>query len=353
MYNIFSSFRDAVNWGTLLTSLLLIQPVSCQSCNPTSNTGFGLGAHTLEPASNVSTAPPTGPYGVGISFKTYCFEDRSLTISYWYPAKPEAGSSPYVSSGGIVGEAYEDAPVDSSSAPYPLIIFSSGLGAVNDAYYFYCQNLASHGYVVASAQHLDARNANTTTNLTLLALVATFALTGNTNDAVIEEYSEWFRETQFALTYRPQEIEFNLEQALTAADEPSSQFYGIIDKDNIGMTGHSIGGFYTNVIGGGEPIYCDYIMTPAEMDPNNPIVASISPCAFPARQELSGPFALHDSRIKAILPLAAPSFLTKDQIARAATQIQVPLMIITGDNFTSETTQWIQEAVYDNAVGPS
>ncbi|KAM0814144.1 putative Alpha/beta-hydrolase [Seiridium cardinale] len=353
MHSVVPRLMGVVNFWALLASFLVVRSVASQSCNSTSNTGFGLGAHTIPPATNVSTAPSTGPYEVGISFETYCFENRSLTVSYWYPAKPGNDSIRYVSSGGIAGDAFEDAAIDSSDAPYPLIVFSSGLAAVNDAYYFYCQNLASNGYIVASAQHLDARNANTTTVPALLALAAVDALAGNTNDAVITEYTEWFRETQFALTYRPQEIQFNLEQALAAADNSSSKFYGTIDKENIGMTGHSIGGFYTNVIGGGMPIYCDYPMTPAEMDPENPILASVSPCAFPARQNLSGPFALHDSRIKAIVPLAAPSFLTKTQIARAATQIEIPMMMITGDNFTSETTQWIQEAVYNNAAGPS
>ncbi|KAK6064277.1 hypothetical protein SCUP515_11875 [Seiridium cupressi] len=253
-----------------------------------------------------------------------------LTVSYWYPAKPETDSIRYVSSGGIAGDAFEDAAIDSSDAL-----------------------TASNGYIVASAQHLDARNANTTTVTALLALAAVDALAGNTNDAVITEYTEWFRKTQFALTYRPLENEFNLNQALAATDNSSSRFYGRIDKESIGMTGHSIGGFDTNVIGGGMPIYCDYPMTAAEMDPENPILTSVSPCAFPARQNLSGPFALYDSRIKTIVPLAAPSFLTKTQITRAATQIEIPMMMITGNNFSSETTQWIQEAVYNNAAGPS
>ncbi|KAI1346172.1 alpha/beta-hydrolase [Xylaria sp. FL0043] len=340
-------FTYAVIFSSVLVDLALGQ--SCAQAD----LSFGLGAHDIEPLDSVATADPTGPYDVGITFKTYCSDDRNLTISIWYPATPEDESSPYVSSGGIVGQAYEDAPLDASGGPYPLILFSAGLGAVNDAYYFYVQNLVSHGYVVTSAQHLDARNANTTTNVTLQLIAGVDALAGDTNDAVITLYTDWFRETQFAFTYRSQEIEFNLNQTLNLAGDSSSIFYGNIDTDNIGMTGHSLGGFFTNLIGGGAPVYCDYVMLPGEDDPNNPLLASVSPCAFEAVQELSSPLALHDSRVKAIIPLAAPSFLTKDQIARSAAEIQIPVMVMTGDNFTSETTEWIQEAVYTNAQGPA
>ncbi|KAH8655445.1 Alpha/Beta hydrolase protein [Xylariales sp. PMI_506] len=334
--------------------LLPYASAQAQSCTAPISTPFGLGGLIIPPANNVATAAPTGPYKVGVSFGTYCFEGRSLTLSYWYPASPAAGAAPYVSAGGILGKAVKDAPVDTSGGPYPLIVFASGLGAWEDAYYFYVQNLASHGYFVVSAKHLDATNANITSNVIDLALAAVDAAAGDTNDAVLEEYTEWFRDTQFALTYRPQEIEFGLNQTIYQATvNQSSPFYGVVDTDNIGMSGHSLGGFYTNVIGGGLPLYCDYIMTPAQMDPTWPVVSDISPCAFPARQSLSGPFALHDPRIKAIAALAAPSFLTKTQIARSAAQIEVPMLVLTGDNTTAETTLWIQEDAYDNAAGPS
>ncbi|KAI0970452.1 alpha/beta-hydrolase [Xylaria arbuscula] len=342
-----SGFRSAA-----VLSLVVIDLVLCQTCAP-ADLSFGLGAHDLEPLDGVATADPTGPYGIGITLQTYCSDDRNLTVSIWYPATPENGSSPYVSSGGIVGQAYEDAPLNSSGGPYPLILFSAGLGAVHDAYYFYVQNLVSHGYVVTSAQHLDARHANTTTNITLELVAAADALAGDTNDAVITLYTDWFRETQYAFTYRSQEIELNLNKTLELADDSSSIFYGNIDKDIIGMTGHSLGGFFTNIVGGGAPVYCDYVMLPGEDDPSNPLLASVSPCAFEEVQNLSSPLALHDSRVKAIIPLAAPSFLTKDQIARSAAQIQIPVMVMTGDNFTSETTEWIQKAVYNNSQGPA
>ncbi|KAI1488763.1 alpha/beta-hydrolase [Biscogniauxia mediterranea] len=355
--------RSIVRLLTLTSVFFPAVSAITTSCDPTFNTGFGLGAHTLPPASNVSTADPTGPYQVGVRFETYCLDGRGVTLNYWYPALPVAGSSPYVSAGGIVGKAVRDAPVDSSGGPYPLIVFSPGLAAVDDGYYFYTQNLASSGYVVVSIQHLDARNANVTTNKMALALAAIDAAAGNTIDAVVEEFTDFFRETQFALTYRPQEISFALDQAIRASSSSSSSssynntssspFRGLIDTDKIGMSGHSLGGFYTNIVGGGMPIYCDYAMTAAERDPEYPVLSEVSPCAFPARQNQSGPFALHDARIKAVISLAAPTFLTRTQLPRSAAQIRTPMMTITGDNRTSETTSWVQRAIYEAAAGPS
>ncbi|KAI1764867.1 alpha/beta-hydrolase [Hypoxylon sp. FL1150] len=341
--------------GVLTVATAFFSGVSAieTSCDPSFNTGFGLGGATFPPAANVSTADPIGPYQVGVSFETYCFEGRGVTLNYWYPALPAAGSSPYISAGGVVGKAVKDAPVDSSNGPYPMILFSPGLAAVDDAYYFYTQNLASNGYVVVSVQHLDARTANITTKEYALILAALDAAAGNTIDAVIEEYTDFFRETQYALTYRPQEIEFAIDQTIQSTQNSSSPWYGIIDTDNIGMSGHSLGGFYTNIVGGGMPIYCDYVMTPAQLNADNPILSEVSPCAFPARQNLTGPFALHDARVKAIIALAAPTFLTRTQLARSAAQVTVPMMTITGDNFTAETTAWVQRDIYESAAGPS
>ncbi|GAP87962.1 putative dienelactone hydrolase [Rosellinia necatrix] len=351
MYDAVSRLRG-LKPAVILTALILINSALCQTCAQ-ADLSFGIGARDLEPLDNVATADPTGPYGVGITFETYCSDDRNLTVSIWYPATPEDGSSPYVSSGGIVGRAYEDAPLDPSGGPYPLILFSAGLGAVHDAYYFYLQNLASHGYVVTSAQHLDARRANTTASAALQLIAAADALAGNTNDAVITLYTDWFRETEYAFAYRPQEIGLNLDRTLALAGDPGSRFYGSVDAGRVGMTGHSLGGFFANVVGGGAAVHCDYAMRPGEGDPGNPLLASASPCAFGAVRALPGPRALRDGRVGAVLPLAAPSFLAKDQIARSAAAIGVPVMVMTGDNFTSETTAWIQRAVYENVAAPA
>lgn len=141
-------------YGTLVKQLFLIATVFFS----VASAAFGLGGIPLPPISPpIQTANATGPYKVGVRHQSYAFQGRSLTFFWWYPASTISGSSPYISNGGIRGEAVENAPLDRSGGPYPLIMFSPGLGAYNDAYYFYTQNLASNGYIVVSVEHFDTK----------------------------------------------------------------------------------------------------------------------------------------------------------------------------------------------------
>ncbi|KUJ06849.1 alpha/beta-hydrolase [Mollisia scopiformis] len=315
---------------------------------------FGLGGIPLQPASPpVLTANKTGPYNVGVRQDSYMSQSRNLTRYWWYPAQAVNDSTPFVSAGGIQGESVLNAPVDSSGGPYPLILFSPGLGAYADAYYFYVQNLASHGYVVVSLEHYDTKSALPTSDLPLRALAEVYQSEDQGSDAVEVTYTEWFRSTQFALTYRAQEIKAGLLTALLHISRSSSPFFGAVDITNIGMSGHSLGAFYTLLVGGGMPIFCDYNMTAAELDPDTYNITEISPCAFPARHNLSGPFELENATIKAIIPLAAPMFIQESQLARAASKMHVPMMVLTGDDLQEESTRTPQRTVYENSKGES
>ncbi|KAE9365629.1 alpha/beta-hydrolase [Stipitochalara longipes BDJ] len=314
---------------------------------------FGLGGIFLPPASPpVPTANKTGIYSVGVKQASYMAQGLNLTYYWWYPAHPASNSTPYVATGGVYGQAVQDAPLDRSGAPYPLIIFSSGLAAYADAYYFYCQNLASHGYVVASLSHYDTKLAVPTSNATLRAIATYYQEQDDGSRAVELTYTEWFRNTQFAQTYRTQEIEAGLNTVLLAGANPLSPFFGAINLLNIGLSGHSLGAFYTLLVGGGFSIYCDYNLTATELNPNASLIIDISPCAFPARRTQLGPFANYDIRIKAIIPLAAPFFIPETvQIARAAAKVNTPMMIITGDDLELESTRLPQWTTFENAAG--
>jgi predicted dienelactone hydrolase len=314
---------------------------------------FGIGGITLPAAvPPIQTANKTGPYQVGVKQSTYISQGRNLTLYWWYPACTPCGSTPFVSTGGISGEAVQDAPLDRSGAPYPLIIFSSGLGAYSDGYYFYTQNLASHGYIVVSLSHYDTKLAVPTSNSTLREIAAEYQAEDNGSAAVELTYTEWFRTTQLAQIYRAQEIESGLNTVLLESLRPLSPFLASIDITNIGLSGHSLGAFYTLLVGGGFPIYCDYNLTATELNPNASLITQISPCAFPARQAQLSPFANHDLRFKAVVPLAAPFFIPENaQIARAAAKITTPMLIITGDDLKLESTRVPQYTTYTNAAG--
>jgi predicted dienelactone hydrolase len=336
--------KDNFLWKLLLFTTTLIPEVSAQ---------FGLGGISLPAASPpIATANKTGPYSVGVKQSSYIAEGRNQTLYWWYPAHPASNSTPFVSAGGIYGQAVQNAPLDRSGAPYPLIIFSAGLGAYADGYYFYTQNLASHGYIVVSLSHYDTKTAIPTSNTTLRTIAAYYQAHNDGSKAVELTYTEWFRNTQLGQTYRTQEIEAGLNTVLLAGFNPLSPFFGAVDILNIGLSGHSLGAFYTLLVGGGLPIYCNQPMSATELNPNASLIIDISPCAFPARKAQLGAFANHDIRIKAIVPLAAPFFIPEDaEIARAAATVTTPMMIITGDDLQLESTRAPQWTTYQNAAG--
>ena len=54
---------------------------------------------------------------------------------------------------GIRTHAIPDAPACVQHAPYPVVIFGHGNGAPRGAYSFFCEEIASQGYVVAMVMH--------------------------------------------------------------------------------------------------------------------------------------------------------------------------------------------------------
>ena len=97
---------------------------------------------------------------------------------------------------------------------------------------------------------------------------------------------------------------------------------------------------------------CYQPMSATELNPNASLIMDISPCAFPARQAELGPFANHDIRSKAIVPLVPPFFIPEDApIARAAAVITTSMMIITGDDLQLESSHAPQWTTYQNAAG--
>lgn len=134
---------------------------------------------------------PSGPFGVG---RIGCHwtdasrpddyepkRHRELMIYFWYPTSRTAGAkgqylpgaaqmdvlpeirklmshafgnlwTPIVS-GEISSHAVDHAPIASSRTPYPVVIFSHGLGSSGFEYTVLIEQLVSHGYVVASIEH--------------------------------------------------------------------------------------------------------------------------------------------------------------------------------------------------------
>lgn len=182
-----------------------------------------------------------GPYAVGV--RTIVFEDpsragledgkpRRLVTEVWYPAteaaRGKAGATydirTYLTEKQNEDTADADIPLLETWAvrdakprrdagPYPLVVFSHGMGALRWQSTFFTVMLASHGYIVVSPDHEGG---------TLAELLR----------GVEPNVFDYFE-------VRPADVSVLLDRML---DLPSSDpLAGLADAERIGVTGHSLG----------------------------------------------------------------------------------------------------------------
>jgi dienelactone hydrolase len=159
--------------------------------------------------------------------------DRSLPIEVWYPAEASyAGQDTadetrdqYELVPGlppVPQDAVRDAPPHAGS--HPVVLFSHGYGSHRRQSTFLTTHLASHGYVVASVDHVG----NTVYDVMLAAVRA--QARGEVPDIVAAV-------TSFA-GIRPADVVFALDHVL-------AELGGLADPERVGMAGHSFGGWTT------------------------------------------------------------------------------------------------------------
>ena len=158
--------------------------------------------------------------------------DRPLTVEVWYPAvaasaTPGAGQYKVFTRDGktevtLNGRAVRDAKSDTAGGPYPLLIISHGYPGNRFLLSHLGENLASKGYVVASIDHTDSTYSDQ-------------AAFGST------------------LLNRPLDQLFVLgEMARLNGNDPSGTLKGMVNADQTGLIGYSMGGYgVVNTIGGG------------------------------------------------------------------------------------------------------
>ena len=159
--------------------------------------------------------------------------DRPLTVEVWYPAKAgpaKPGDGEYrgvfARDGKIPitlrGKAVRDAQSDTGAGPYPLLIVSHGYPGNRFLLSHLAENLASKGYVVASIDHTDSTYSDQ-------------AAFGST------------------LLNRPLDQLFVLdEMAKLNSSDPTGTLKGMVNADQTGLIGYSMGGYgVVNTIGGG------------------------------------------------------------------------------------------------------
>jgi len=156
--------------------------------------------------------------------------DRPLTVEVWYPAAPgSTGNGQYrvFTRDGktevvLTGRALRDAPPERAAGPYPLLIVSHGYPGNRFLLSHLAENLASKGYVVASIDHTDSTYSDQ-------------AAFGST------------------LLNRPLDQLFVLrEMARLNASDPTGTLQGLVNADQTGLIGYSMGAYgVVNILGGG------------------------------------------------------------------------------------------------------
>jgi predicted dienelactone hydrolase len=224
-----------------------------------------------------------GPFPVGVRTFEWVDEDqvynnmepdtgeaRTLKTEIWYPtneafrgepgvelglyddAPPEAvaafietsGNDPDVREkmGAVAVDAVRDAPVRDDVGAFPLIVFSHGAYGVRFQSFFLTITLASHGYVVISTDH--------------------------EHNVIYDLLMEGIDEggVSHSARRRPLDTIFLMDRMAQKSADPDDDFYGVVDTENVGITGHSFGGLTAYLVADQDPrVKAIVPMAPATM----------------------------------------------------------------------------------------
>ncbi|MBW2281404.1 MAG: alpha/beta hydrolase [Deltaproteobacteria bacterium] len=178
-----------------------------------------------------------GPLPVGVrSFEVKdASRDRTLPVEFWYPASDaHAGQDldeatqdkfqPMPMAPEVSQAAVRDAAPHDGTRP-ALVVFSHGYGGERRQTTHFCTHLASHGYAVASMDHVGNTMADT-------FQAAMQSQAGEAMPDLAETIARFIED-------RPADTSFVIDRVL--AGDGAVQ----VDAERIGITGHSFGGWTT------------------------------------------------------------------------------------------------------------
>ncbi len=171
-------------------------------------------------------------------------------------------------------------PAD-GQGPFPVIIFSHGLGGSREGYEYLGRHWASHGLVSVHVQHLGSDKA-----VWRLSLNPLRALKRAINP--VNSYN------------RTLDVSFALDQ-LRELNQNDDLLQGRLDLDRVGVAGHSYGAFTGMLLAGQHSLDRDGL-----------------------------PGSLADSRIKAVVVMSPPVPEIKDMLEQVYADIKLPIMHLTG-----------------------
>ena len=190
--------------------------------------------------------------------------------------------------------------------PFPVIIFSHGLGGSRDGYAYLGRHWASYGYV---SVHLQHKGSDTSV--------------WKDNPQPMEAMRQAAADLRNSVN-RVADVRFAIDQ-LTKLQRESGPLRGRLDLARIGMAGHSFGAWTTLAIAG------EVFITPGGRE-----------------------IAVGDPRVKAAIAMSAPVPRNKDQLDKAFAGIRIPCLHMTGtldDSPIGETKAAERRLPFDHIRG--
>lgn len=167
-------------------------------------------------------------------------------------------------------------------SPFPVIVFSHGLGGSRDGYEYLGRHWASHGYVSLHLQHAGSDTA-----------------VWKDNPRPMEAMRQAIKDPRNSVN-RVADVRFAIDR-LTEMDREKGPLHGRLDTARIGMAGHSFGAWTTLAVAGEVFI-------------------------GPTGREI----AMGDPRVKAAVAMSAPVPRNREQLDRAFAGIHIPCLHMTG-----------------------
>ncbi len=208
-----------------------------------------------------------GPFSVGVITTVFVDKSRSdnvtkeprtLVTEIWYPATDEARTKPknkfsdfiptkltpeieeqlrkaYPAPLPIIDRLFTDDAVRNASlrdGRFPLVVFSHGNSGTRHQNTFWCNYLASHGYIVVSADH-----------------------TGNARTTIINGKVIPFQPTERAQSAkdRPRDVSFLLDKMIEWDKGAEKRFAGRVDTSRACISGMSFGSFTSHWASDADP----------------------------------------------------------------------------------------------------
>lgn len=256
---------------------------------PIAALAFALAAILFAPsrsarAEDLADPKKPGPYPVGVTTVTFIDPSRTdattqgprtLLTDIWYPATddsktlPKNKASDFLLSGPVPAMAqamlmafkikiedfdkrFENVAVRDArirDGKFPLIVFSHGNGGIRNQSTFWCDYMASHGYIVASPDH--------TGNCAYTAV-----------DGKLVAMNPGAR--QASAIDRPKDVSFIIDMMGKYNLGADSRFSRRLDMDHVGVAGHSFGGFTSiHVINSDTRVKAIIPMAPVWMERTN------------------------------------------------------------------------------------